>query len=71
MMSEYQSMICDLCSVSIGNVKKLVPEFFLKIKVCALLWKLTTFLENRIKTKKHELSIRIQSAAMVETIYWI
>ena len=49
-MSEYQLKIADLDNIRIGNVIKLVPTFF--VKVCALLWKFTTLLKTRIKTKK-------------------
>ena len=49
-MSEYQLKIADLGNIRIGNVIKLVPTFF--VKVYALLWKVTTLLKTRIKTKK-------------------
>ena len=32
MLSEYQLKIADLCNIPIGNVKKLVPNFFDKEK---------------------------------------
>ena len=36
MLSDYQLKIADLCNISIGNVKKLVPNFFDK-ETCASL----------------------------------
>ena len=44
MLSDYQLKISNLRNIHIGNVKKLVPNFFDK--------KSAIFLENRIKTKK-------------------
>ena len=49
-MSDYQLKIADLYNIPIGNVKKLIPNFFDKEKYDSL-WKLTTLLETRIKTK--------------------
>ena len=51
MLYEYKWKIADLYNISIGNVKKLVPNLFDK-KVRALLRQLTTLLEARIKSKK-------------------
>ena len=52
MLSEYQIKIDDSWNISIGNIKRLVYNFFWYIKVCDSLWKLATLLEARIKTKK-------------------
>ena len=42
----------DFYSIPIGIVKKLVPNFFDK-EQSALLWKLASLLETRIKTEKN------------------
>ena len=52
MLSDYQLMITDFYSIPIGIVKKLVPKFFDK-EQSALLWKLASLLETRIKTEKN------------------
>ena len=44
-------MIAYFYKIPIGNVKKLVPNVFDKIK-CAFWWKLGTLFKTRIKTKK-------------------
>ena len=44
-------MIAHIYDISIGNVKKLVPNFFMK-KVCSSLWKLATLFETGIKNQK-------------------
>ena len=51
MLSEYQLKIAYLYNIPIGNVKKLVLNFFDKEKVCASLWEVATLLNTRIKTK--------------------
>ena len=51
MLSEYQLKIADLCNIPIGNVKKLVPNFFNKEKY-VLRYERLYLLETRIKTKK-------------------
>ena len=54
MLSDYQLKIADLYNISIGNVKKLVPNFFDKEKY-DWLWKLATLLKTRIEaTQKKE-----------------
>ena len=54
MLFEYQLKIVDRHNIYIGNVKKLVPNFFNKEKwkVCDSLWKFENLIEARIKTKK-------------------
>ena len=37
MLSEYQLKIADLYNIPIGNVKKLVPNFFMKKSVCFIM----------------------------------
>ena len=49
--SDYQLKIGNLYNIPIGNVKKLVPNVFDREKYASL-WKLTTILKTRIKTKK-------------------
>ena len=67
-LSESQLKTADLCNIPIGIVKKLESNLR---KVFDSLWGLTTLLETRTKTKKNTACIRIQSIAMVKTIYWI
>ena len=55
MLSEYQQKIADLCNVPIGNVKKLVPNFFDKEKYVLHHENLQLFL----KLKRNTLRIRI------------
>ena len=50
MLSEYQLKIADLYSFPIGNVKKLVPIFFLSRKVGGSLWKHYLRLRLELKT---------------------
>ena len=57
MLHEYQLKIADLYNIPIGNVKKLVLNFFDKEN-----YVITTLLETRIKTKKIHLILQfIQS----------
>ena len=57
MLLEFQLKIADLYNIPIGNVKKLVPNFFDKEN-----YVITTLLETRIKTKKIHLILQfIQS----------
>ena len=57
MLLEYQLKIADLYNIPIGNVKKLVLNFFDKEN-----YVITTLLETRIKTKKIHLILQfIQS----------
>ena len=44
-MSNYQLKIADFYNISIANVKKLEPNFFLKRKTCDSLWKFSTLFE--------------------------
>ena len=65
MLSEYQLMISDFYSIHIGNVKKLLYNFFDKEKYVL---HYENFMVN-VKTKKCIiLSTRIQSITMAKTI---
>ena len=68
MLSDYQLKIAHFYNVPTGNVKKLVSNFFDEDKYL-LHYELTASFETRIKTKKNTSCIRIQSIAMVKTIY--
>ena len=52
MMSEYQLKIADLYDISIGNVKKLVPNFFDKEKYVLRHENLQFYLSLGLKLKK-------------------
>ena len=52
MLSEYQLKIADLCNISIGNVKKLVPNFFDKEKYVFHYENLQLYLRLGLKLKK-------------------
>ena len=67
MLSQYQLKIADLYNIPIGNVKKLVPNFYDKEKYVKK--KLTTLFGAKIKTTKDTSHVRIQSITMVKTIY--
>ena len=43
MLSECQVLIADFHNIPIGNVKKLVPNFFDEKTICASLWKYTVY----------------------------
>ena len=68
MLSEYELRIADLYSISIGNVKNLVPNLFDKEKYVFHYENLQLYLRLALKIKK-TLNIRIQSITMVKTIY--
>ena len=70
MLSNYQLKIVYPYNISIGNVKRLVSNFFDEEKY-ALYHENVQLLETTIKTKKNASHIRIQSITMVETICWI
>ena len=67
MLSNYQLKIVYPYNISIGNVKRLVSNFFDEEKY-ALYHENVQLLETTIKTKKNASHIRIQSITMVETI---
>ena len=48
MLSKYQLMISKFCSISIGNIKKLMPTYLIKksMRTCNFIF------ETGIKTKK-------------------
>ena len=52
MLSGYQLEIADLYNILIGNVKKLVPNFFEKKSMCFVLKTYINLFKTRIKTKK-------------------
>ena len=66
--SEYQLEIGDLYNIPSGNVKKLVPNFFDKEKY---VFRYENLIETGIKSKKKKNTSfsRIQSIAMVNTMY--
>ena len=68
MLSEYQLKIADLYNISIGNVKKLVPNLFNKENYVIHYKNLKIYLRLRLKLKNSS-CIRIQSIIMVKTIY--
>ena len=51
MLCKHQLIISDYYNIPIGNVKKLMPNFFDKEKYPSFS-KLATLLETRVKTKK-------------------
>ena len=52
MLFEYQLKIADLCNIPIGNVKKLVPNFFDKEKYLIHYENLQLYLRLGLKIKK-------------------
>ena len=59
-LSKYQLLISDSLNISIGNVKKMVLNFFDKEKYVLRYENLQLYLfEGRIKTKKNTWRIRI------------
>ena len=67
MLSDYQLKITDLYNIPIGNVKKLVPNFFDKEKYVIHYENLLLYLRLGLKLKKNILCIRIQSTSMAKT----
>ena len=58
MLSEYQLKIADLCNIPIGNVKKLVPDYFDKEKYVLHYENLQLYLRLGLKLKNiHRVSI--------------
>ena len=53
MLSDYQLKIADLCNISIGNVKKLVPNFFDRGKYVIHYENLQPYLRLGLKVKKY------------------
>ena len=70
MLSNYQLKIADHYNIPIGNVKKLVPNFFDKEKYVIHYENLELKLEtsNLILETSNTLPIRIQSISKAETI---
>ena len=52
MLSEYQLKIADLCNIPIGNIKKLVPNFFDKEKYVIQYENLHLYSRLGLKLKK-------------------
>ena len=69
MLSEYQLKIADLYNISIGNIKKLVPNVFDKEKYVIHYGNLQPYLRLGLKRKKNTSRIRTQSIKMIKTIY--
>ena len=67
-LSEYQLKIVDLYNIFIGNVKKLVPNFFDKEKYVLHYKALKLHLRLGLNTKNNASRIRTQSTTMVKTI---
>ena len=65
MLSKYQLKIADLCNIRIGNVKKLVPNYFDKEVYVFHYENLELFLRLGLKLKKKTSRVRIQSITMV------
>ena len=71
MLYDYQLKIADLYNIPIGNVKKLVPNFFDKELICDSLWKLANLPKIRIEAEKNTSCVGIQSISMAKTKCWI
>ena len=67
MLSDYKLKIANLCNIPIVNVKKLVPNFFDNEKYVIHYENLQHYLRLGLKLKEN--TSRIQSIAMVKTIY--
>ena len=70
MLSNYQLKIADLYNIPIGNVKKLVPNFFGKKKYVIHYENMQLYLRLGLKLKSSS-RIRIQSISVAKTICWI
>ena len=68
-VSKYELKISDLNNITIGNVKKIVPNFFEKNDE-RYYQNLQLYLRLGLKLKKNTSSIRIQYITMIKTIYW-
>ena len=71
MLSGNQLKIADLYNIPIGDLKKLVPNFFGKEQCVLHYGNLQLYLRLNVKLKKHTSRIRIQSITMGKTIYRI
>ena len=67
MLSDYKLKIANLCNIPIVNVKQLVPNFFDNEKYVIHYENLQHYLRLGLKLKEN--TSRIQSIAMVKTIY--
>ena len=68
MLSDYQIKIADLHNIPIGNVKKLVPNFFDKEKYVIHYENLQLYLRQVLEIKKNASFTRIQSITMAKAI---
>ena len=71
MLFEYQLKTADLYNIWNGTGKTLARNYFDEEKYVLHYENLQLYFRLRLKLKKHASLIRIQSVAMVETIYWI
>ena len=69
MLSDYQLKIVDHFKIPIGNVKKLVPNFFDKEKYVIHYENLKFYLRLGLKLKENASRFRIQSISMAKTIF--
>ena len=69
MLSNYQLKIADSYNISIGNVKKLVPNFFDKEMYDLYYENMQLNLRLGLKLKKNTSRTRVQSITMVKIIY--
>ena len=66
MLSNYQLKISDLYNIPIGNVKKLVPNYFDKDKYVIHYENFKVYFRLGLKLKKNTSHIRTQSISMVK-----
>ena len=66
MVSDYQLKVADLNNISIGNVEKLVPNYFDKEKYVIQYENVQIYLRLGLKLKNIS-CIRIQSISMTKT----
>ena len=71
MLSDYHLKIADHYNIPIGNVKKLVPNFFDKEIHVIHYESLKLYLRPGMKLKKNTSCIRIQLVSIAKTICWI
>ena len=71
MLFEYKLKAADLYNICNGSGKTLARNYFDEEKYALHYENLQLYFRLRLKLKKHTSLIRIQSIAMVETIYWI
>ena len=67
-LSSHQLQIADLCNITIGNVKKLVPKFFARTKSVVHYKNLKLYMRLGLKLKKNASCTRTPSHEMAKTI---